>query len=100
MSSPTHAGAQRAPQRKEFQDLGFGTRLVADKVRLLNHDGSFNVERRGIPSYWAQNAYQVLINMNWPLFILTVLFFYILVNTLFSFAYIAHGVDHLVGHDG
>ncbi len=100
MSSSTPGGAPRAPERKEFQDLGFGTKLVADKVRLLNHDGSFNVERRGIPRYWAQNTYQVLINLNWPLFILTVLLLYILVNTLFSFAYLAIGVEHLVGHDG
>lgn len=100
MSKTETEKARRAPERKEFQDLGFGTKLVADKVRLLNHDGSFNVERRGIPRYWAQNTYQVLINMNWPLFILTVLFLYILVNTLFSFAYIALGVEHLVGHDG
>jgi inward rectifier potassium channel len=85
---------------KEFQDLGFGTKLPVSRTRLLNHDGTFNVERRGVPRHYALNFYQVLIGLNWPLFMLMVLVGYVIANTLFSCIYILIGVQHLIGHDG
>ncbi|MDB5104264.1 MAG: ion transporter [Fibrobacteres bacterium] len=92
----------RTPQKpapEEFKDLGFGTRLAAQDARLLNRDGSFNVERRGLPPLFALNIYQELIKQTWPRFILTVLCFYVAVNMLFSLLYMAIGVRHLAGLD-
>ena len=90
----------KSSERKSFQDLGFGTKLAADKVRLLNHDGTFNVERRGIPSYLAQNTYQLLNSLSWPLFLLFVVSLYLTVNLIFSFGYLWIGMDQLAGHTG
>ncbi len=100
MASPTMESSAAAPEKKEFQDLGFGSKIKATRTRLLNRDGTFNVERRGVPNHFALSGYQILINMNWPTFILMVVFGYTIVNTLFSFLYIMAGVEHLVGHDG
>jgi len=86
--------------KKPAEDLGFGTKVLGNKIRLLNHDGTFNVEKRGIPFHWGQNTYQLLLSLNWPIFILTVFSIYIFVNLLFSFAYIGLGVEHLAGQDG
>jgi inward rectifier potassium channel len=99
-------GRTQAPQngnagavKTEFNDLGFGTRLAEQKSRLLNRDGSFNIERRGLPRLYALNIYQVLIRQSWPRFILTVLVYYVTVNLLFCLLYLALGVDNLVGLD-
>ncbi len=88
-----------AKAKNDFKDLGFGARLGAQQTRLLNRDGSFNVERRGLPRLYAINLYQELIGLSWPRFIVTVLCFYITVNFLFSLLYLAIGVEHLVGLD-
>jgi inward rectifier potassium channel len=86
--------------KNEFRDLGFGTKLPLNKNRLLNHDGSFNVERRGIPGHLVFSAYQVMINISWPAFILVVFLSYVIANLIFSFLYLGVGIDHLMGHDG
>jgi inward rectifier potassium channel len=100
MNPSVHTGGGDAAKAKnEFKDLGFGSKLGAQQTRLLNRDGSFNVERRGLPRLYALNFYQVLINMSWPRFIVTVLCFYVTVNFLFSLLYLAIGVQHLVGLD-
>lgn len=85
---------------KEFNDLGFGAKIPTRNARLLNHDGSFNVERRGVPLHVALNFYHLLTSISWPAFILVVLGGYVAVNTAFSLIYMAIGVDHLVGHTG
>lgn len=100
MASPSLNGNASATEKKNFQDLGFGNKIPSGNTRLLNRDGTFNVERRGIPSHYALSGYQVLINVNWPIFIVIMLMAYIFINTLFSFVYLAAGVEHLVGHDG
>ncbi len=90
----------QTPEKSEFKDLGFGNKLPADKSRLLNHDGSFNVERRGTPRHLALSIYQMLINASWPKFMLGVFIGYLIVNALFSGIYLLVGVEHLTGHIG
>lgn len=81
-------------------DLGFGTKLEPNNVRLLNTDGTFNVERKGIPSHWGMNGYQLMQALSWPKFTVVVLIGYFIVNLLFSGLYILVGTEHLVGHGG
>src|SRR5258707_14340539 len=85
--------------KNEFKDLGFGTKLATQEARLLNRDGSFNVERRGLPRLYAINVYQEMINLSWRGFVVAVLCFYVVVNFLVSFLYLAIGTQHLVGMD-
>ena len=91
---------ERSSEGKDLNDLGFGAKIPTRNARLLNHDGTFNVERRGVPLHLALNFYHLLTNISWPTFILGVLSGYLVVNTLFSFLYLAVGVEHLVGHGG
>jgi len=100
MAAAKEETADRLPADKEFNDLGFGAKIPTRNARLLNHDGSFNVERSGVPLHVALNFYHLLTSISWPAFILVVLAGYIAVNTAFSLVYMAVGVDHLVGHSG
>lgn len=74
------------------QDLGFG-QVVADQVRerLLNRDGSFNVRRRGLPWRASMSAFNSLITMSWPRFLILLTASYLVVNALFAGAYLAAG---------
>jgi inward rectifier potassium channel len=100
MAATKEQTGDRAPADKESNDLGFGTKLPTRNARLLNHDGSFNVQRLGVPVHVAFNFYHFLTSIGWPAFILVILVGYLVVNTLFSLVYLAVGVDHLVGHGG
>lgn len=81
--------------RKELlSDLGFGTKITASGERLLNKDGSFNVVRRGRRS-WA--LYQWLVEMSWSGFLLVVLTFFFLANSIFGLAFFALGPNAFSG---
>ena len=78
------------------RDLGFG-QVVADQTtqRLLNPDGSFNVRRRGLPWRASMSAFNALVTMSWPRFLVLLTAFYLLANTLFAAAYFAAGAGAL-----
>ncbi len=81
----------------EFKDLGFGTKASSQKKRLLNSDGSFNVERRGLPLKQSLSFYHSLLNISWPKFHLIVFTAYIIINLIFASVYMLIGVQHLNG---
>src|SRR5271166_23296 len=55
---------------QDLRDLGFGTVVSRDsQQRLLNRDGSFNVERRGL-GFWSFSLYHTLLTMSWVRFFL------------------------------
>ena len=83
------------------RDLGFGTR-VADMSthRLLNQDGSFNTERRGLGVLGALSLYNTLLTMSWPAFILLLGMAYLLINASFALVYTLCGVGALQGAAG
>ncbi len=87
-------------KEEEFKDLGFGTRASEGGTRLLNQDGSFNIERRGLKDGWTVNIYHSLITMSWTKFWLLVLAFYIISNFIFATLYIVAGTEHLEGTTG
>jgi inward rectifier potassium channel len=93
-------GIPPAAAPPELQDLGFGLKLPGRSTRLLNQDGTFNVEKRGIPRRYSLSFYHALINMSWGRFVSSVFAIYVLVNLVFSLLYLAIGPEHLVGHDG
>lgn len=67
-------------QKEEFKDLGFSSRVSAQRNRLLNQDGSFNLERRGLPKFRTEDLYHNLITMRWPKFLLLIVIAYTIVN--------------------
>jgi inward rectifier potassium channel len=77
-------------------DLGFG-RVVSQQreLRLLNRDGSFNVQARGRGLH-AFLAYSNLVSTTWGRFFLFVAVVYLLLNGFFALLYVAVGAEGLV----
>ena len=83
--------------KEEDRDLGFGKVVSGQsRQRLLNPDGSFNVQRTGLPLFTSLNLYHSLLTMKWRTFLLLVLLLYFLSNIVFGLAYTATGVGALV----
>lgn len=83
-------------------DPGIGEKFSRRTKRAINHDGSFNVRRRGGPHQF--DPYQWLLLMHWGPFIGVVVAFFTILNVAFALAYVALGLDDLPGvaapHDG
>lgn len=76
-------------------DPGIGEKFSRRTKRAINHDGSFNVRRRGGPH--RRDPYQWLIQMDWGPFFGVVVVFFSLLNLLFALTYLALGLDSLPG---
>lgn len=84
-------------EEAEERDLGFGS-VVTDqsRQRLLNQDGTFNVERTGLGRFTSLNLYHTLLSMSWRTFLSLVLLLYFLSNILFGVLYASIGSQALV----
>jgi inward rectifier potassium channel len=83
---------------QDLRDLGFGAVVSREsRQRLLNRDGSFNVERRGLGFWSSFSAYHLMLTMPWWAFFAIAAAMYLAVNGLFAAAYIACGPDALSG---
>ena len=81
----------------EKRDLGFGAVVTrGSRQRLLNHDGSFNVKRTGLPIVTSLNLYHTLLSMSWISFLLLVLVLYFVTNIFFGLLFAALGPGGLV----
>ena len=76
-------------------DPGIGEKFSRRTKRAINHDGSFNVRRRGGPH--RHDPYQWLITMDWWPFIGLVVGFFTVLNVAFAAAYVALGLEDLPG---
>jgi len=76
------------PLEEETRDLGFGSVVTREsRQRLLNRNGTFNVERTGL-SFWSSlSPYQSLLNMPWWKFHIVIALFYLTANLVFALAY-------------
>ncbi len=92
-TTPRIKATLRRFRRRELNDKGFGTALTGPG-RLVNKDGSYNIERRG---HAQMTPYQALVLMSWRRFWVVVLSSYFLLNALFSAAYLWVGVEELAG---
>jgi inward rectifier potassium channel len=73
---------------EENEDLGFGEKFTSDYARLLNEDGSFNIQREGSGKV---NVFKTLINMSWPKFFGYFIILYVTINFGFALLYLAGG---------
>jgi len=88
--------SQTTGVEREDRDLGFGA-VVSNrsKGRLLNRDGTFNVERTGL-GFWASlHPYYSLLTMSWPRFLVMLGVTYLAINALFALGYMACGPEAL-----
>lgn len=85
----------------DTRDLGFGSVVSqAQRTRLLNRDGTFNVRRRGL-HFWTQlNSYHALLTMRWWKFNALLAVSYLFINLAFAVGYLACGPGALRGDNG
>jgi inward rectifier potassium channel len=88
--------AKRTAADDPSSDLGFG-RVVSEQrqLRLLNRDGSFNVQSRGRGLH-AFLAYSNLVSTTWNRFFFFVAISYLTLNGLFALGYVLCGQGGLV----
>lgn len=84
-------------ETEEDRDLGFGSVVTGHaRQRLLNPDGTFNVERTGVSFSTSLNMYHTLLSMSWSTFLGFVLLLYFLSNVFFGILYASMGEKGLV----
>src|SRR5205823_2996344 len=82
---------------EENRDLGFGSVISQERIRLLNRDRSFNVKRRGIFFWQSLSLYHELLTTTWWKFGLIVVAFYTACNLIFAALYTIVGPGALRG---
>jgi len=81
---------------QDLRDLGFGAVVSRESgERLLNRDGSFNVERKGLQFWTSFSAYHAMLTVPWWQFFGATALLYLLVNAMFAAAYLACGPSAL-----
>lgn len=82
----------------EPKDLGFGSVVGREnEKRLLNRDGTFNVEREGLRFWESLSIYHAALTTSWPRFLGVLAGSYLGLNALFGFGYMLCGPDSLAG---
>ena len=80
------------------EDLGLGGKLSErSRVRLLNHDGTFNVHRNDLGPLHPFNAYHTLLSLPVPRLLAFMASCYFFVNVVFAGLYWLAGPDALAG---
>ena len=89
--------------KKENESLesGFGSRVSdRDGQRLLNKDGSFNVNRSGYPFFRRFNTFNMLLTIPWWKFHVLILGSFIGGNIFFALSYMLIGIEGITGVEG
>jgi len=80
------------------QDLGLGGKLSErSRVRLVNHDGSFNVRRNDLSAFHPYNAYHTLLSLPIPRLLGLMALGYVATNMFFASLYWLAGPAALDG---
>ena len=82
------------------RDLGLGRIAERATGRLLNQDGSFNVQRLGLSFAERFAPYHQILALSWPKFLGAVAALYLGINLIFGLAYWSLGPDALSGTAG
>ncbi len=79
------------------RDLGFGSVVAREsRQRLLNQDGSFNVQRKGVNGFALRNYYHLLLTMRWWEFLIVVIGLYLGINVLFAALFLLGGENAII----
>ena len=80
--------------RQINRDLGFGSVVAREsRQRLLNQDGSFNVQRRGLSGFALRNFYHWLLTMPWWEFLCFFIAVYLGINLIFAVIFTVCGAN-------
>jgi|1185.fasta_scaffold16293_1 inward rectifier potassium channel len=86
--------------KTEEKELGFGTKTSTQRTRLINKNGSFNIERIEVSRWQSVSIYHALITMSWRRFNFFIFIYFITINLLFATCYLVAGTDGLIGIQG
>jgi inward rectifier potassium channel len=81
----------------EYKELGFGSKTSSQRSRLINKDGSFNIDRIEVSSWRSVSVYHALVSMSWRKFNTVVFLYFLLINLLFATCYYFTGIEGLKG---
>lgn len=84
-------------EKETIANTGFGTNAGVYGGRLLNKDGRPNIRKRGIGILERFSWFHSMLSISRWRFFIIILFFYVVVNLLFTFTYYLIGVHHLAG---
>jgi inward rectifier potassium channel len=90
MSAPPEAAATKPSPilEADLHDLGFGAVVAREsRARMLNRDGTFNVDRRGRGFLASISPYHALLTMPWRSYFGLVIASYAVTNFLFALGY-------------
>ena len=76
----------------EHFDSGFGQKFT-NKMRLVNDDGSFNIERKG----GRRSMYEWMLEIHWIGFFAILMGAYIVCNAIFAVLFWINGIDEIFG---
>jgi inward rectifier potassium channel len=82
---------------KKENELGFGSRTSSQRSRLINKDGSFNVDRTEFSKWNSISIYHALLKMRWRKFNLIILLYFLIINLCFACLYYFTGIEGLRG---
>ena len=69
------------------KEVGFGTTTIGKNERILNKNGTFNVNRKGLTFFERFSFFHWMINTKWSTFLFFVFAGFLLNNTLYSSIY-------------
>ena len=93
--------ANRERTTEDLNDLGFGAKVAEQtRQRLLNRDGSFNVERTGFSYFKSLSLYHFLLEMSWTRFYASAAVYYLGINVVFGLLYTLLGPGAIDGAGG
>ncbi|MFK8037745.1 MAG: ion channel [Crocinitomicaceae bacterium] len=83
---------------EEITNTGFSKDSSPSFSRIINSDGSYNIQKKGTAIKW-KDAYKYLIEISWPRFFFMIILFYSLLNIIFTVIYWCIGFQHISGID-
>jgi inward rectifier potassium channel len=86
--------------KADEKELGFGTKTSTQRTRLINKDGSFNIDRVESSRWQSISIYHALISMSWRRFNFFVFLYFIVINLIFACFYYLAGMHGLNGVQG
>jgi inward rectifier potassium channel len=92
------AASKINPESTANPDTGLGAQAGSIGGRFINRDGSFNIQKTGVPLLKRISIYSHMLELSWLHFILVIVLFYILANLLFTTIYILVGLEQLQGY--
>ncbi|MEO8584248.1 MAG: ion channel [Flavitalea sp.] len=82
---------------KPNTDTGFGVLPNQIGERFVKKDGSFNLQKTGLPLWQRISVYSTILQWSWFRFITMILLLYLGINVLFTCLYLFLGMNQLTG---